>query len=91
VLKRLAGALARRLQPMWGLKGNLMTKPLMSIETACLAHVTGGRASAGSSSEVKAALQSTADAVKDLVRNQQNPSSSSSQMLPMMMVMMMRK
>lgn len=67
-----------------------MTKPLMSIEVACLQHVTGGRASAGSNAEVKAALQTTSDAVKDLVRQRQS-SSSSDQLMPMMMVMMMKR
>lgn len=64
---------------------------LAEIETHWLAGITGGRASSSSQEQIKAALQSTGDAVKDLVRQQQSTSSSSSSMLPMMMMMMMKR
>ncbi len=62
---------------------------LAEIETHWLAGVTGGRASSSSQEQIKAALQSTGEAVKDLVRQQQTTSSSSS-MMPMIMMMMKR-
>lgn len=64
---------------------------LVAIEPTQLSNITGGRQSSSSQQELKTLVQSTGEAVKDLVRQQQSQSSSSSQMLLPMMIMMMRR